>query len=349
MSAKLKAVTYDPITNKLTIIDQRALPNELKYLTLSTQDDIFLAIRNLAVRGAPAIGVTAAFGMAMLGQQLQTEDPLVFLKRMASVCECLRQARPTARNLFTSLEQMMLVIQNDLSSVKEMKKALIYEALRQEKEDETICKAIGQHGAQLLSDHDRVMTYCNAGALATSNGYGTALAPVYVAQEAGMDIHVLACETRPVLQGARLTAYELASSNIDVTVMTDGMIASYLRQHSIKAIFVGADCIALNGDVANKIGTLGLAIIAQSFHIPFYVCAPSTTMDIKKLSGEDIPIEMRSASEVRNLWYKQSMITEQAHIYNPSFDVTPSTLITGIITEDGIFQAPYDFRRYGHA
>lgn len=348
MSAKLKAVAYDAGRRAVLLLDQRRLPAQQTTLECTTVESVYEAIRDLAVRGAPAIGIAAAFAMAMVAERSDAGDLSELRQALEDADRLLRSARPTALNLFTALDGMKKSAQG-AADIEAMKRALLAEARRQEAEDEAICRAIGRHGAALLADGDRMMTYCNAGALATANGYGTALAPAYVAAEGGKRIAVTACETRPVLQGARLTAYELAESGIDVTVICDNMIASYLSAHKVSAIFVGADRVAANGDTANKIGTLGLATIARAMGVPFYVCAPTTTIDPELPSGAGVPIEERSAEEVRSLWYRAPMITDGASIYNPAFDVTPAALITGIITEDGIFEAPYDWSGVRHA
>ncbi len=340
----MDAVQYKEDTNTIVIIDQTKLPGKLIYKELQTLDDVWYAIRNLEVRGAPAIGVVAAYGLAMCAQQLDTDDWFYFIAQIKSANEYFRTSRPTAHNLSGALEAMLDVLrENKEKAVPELKTLLLQEAHRQKAEDARICHAIGEIGSTFLSDGDTIMTYCNAGALATSGKYGTALAPVYVAAEKQKNVSVVACETRPVLQGARLTAFELMKNGIDVTVICDNMAASFMRQNKPAAIFVGADFVAANGDVANKIGTYGLALLAKAHKVPFYVCAPSTSIDGSIKNGEEIEIENRKPEEVRTLWFKTAMIPKGAAIWNPAFDVTPSDLIDGIITEDGLFKAPYDF------
>lgn len=340
----MDAVRYKAETNTIVIIDQTKLPTKLIYKELSTLDDVWYAIRNLEVRGAPAIGVVAAYGLAMCSEQLDTNDWFYYIAQLKSANEYFRTARPTANNLTGALDAMLDVLRdNKERSVPELKALLLEEAHRQKEEDAKICRSIGEIGSALLADGDTIMTYCNAGALATSGRYGTALAPVYVATEDKKKIAVIACETRPVLQGSRLTAFELIKNNVDVTVICDNMAAAYMAQNEPAAVFVGADFVAANGDVANKIGTYGLALLAKAHHIPFYVCAPTTSINGNIKTGKDIIIEERKPEELRSLWFRSSMIPKAAKIWNPAFDVTPAELIDGIITENGLFKAPYDF------
>lgn len=340
----MDAVHYNEETNSIIIIDQTKLPGKLIYKELNTLDDVWYAIKNLEVRGAPAIGIAAAYGLAMCAQQLDTDDWFYFIAQLKSANEYFRTSRPTAHNLSSALDAMLDVLrENKDKTIQELKALLLQEARRQKADVTKICRSIGKIGSALLSDGDTIMTYCNAGALATSGKYGTALAPVYVSAEESKKVSVVACETRPVLQGARLTAFELIKNGIDVTVICDNMAASYMRQNKLNAIFVGADFVAANGDVANKIGTYGLALLAKEHNVPFYVCAPSTSIDGNISTGQEIEIENRKPEEVRNLWFKTAMIPKGATIWNPAFDVTPSYLIDGIITENGLFRAPYDF------
>lgn len=339
-----ETIKYQEETNSILIIDQSKLPNERIIKELLTIDDVMHAIRMLEVRGAPAIGVIAAYGLAMFSAHLKTKDWLYFVNQIKTTGEYLKTARPTALNLSVSIDNMLKVLTiNHDKNIEILKSLLLEEAQKQKKINEEACYLIGQYGVELIKNEDIIITYCNAGYLATASHYGTALAPIYVANERGLQVNVVVCETRPVLQGARLTSYELTERNISTTVICDNMVASYMNENRVSAVIVGADCIAANGDVANKIGTLGLAILADAFNVPFYVCAPSTTINYELSSGKDIIIEFRDEHELRNLWYKNEMISKRADIWNPAFDITPNRLISGIITEDGIFRSPYNF------
>ncbi len=331
-----RTVTLDTETAELVIIDQTLLPAELKLLRLSEINEICEAIKKLRVRGAPAIGVAAAAGLYCLAARYVTENEEEFFKELKADADTLNATRPTARNLSWALEEMLFCAKAHTGrGVTAIKEALKAKAKDMEEQDVAVCKAIGSYGSALLKDRDVVMTVCNAGALAAVE-YGTALAPVYVAAESGKHISVYSLETRPLLQGARLTSYELTENGIDTTLICDNMAASVLAQGKINAIFTGCDRVAANGDAANKIGTYMLAILAKHFAIPFYVCAPYSTIDFDTKTGKDIVIEQRSDEEIRSLWYKKSLVTGKANIYNPAFDVTPAELITAFITEKGI-------------
>lgn len=333
-------IDYDRTSNTITIIDQTRLPMGLVLKDLKTIDDVYLAIKNLEVRGAPAIGLVAAYGLVLYAYTIRTDDRLFFWGQMRSAADYLKSARPTAVNLSRDVDLVMSVFQrlagapvdkiiNDIESCANLLKSAI------KKSEE----AIGQTGASLLENGDLVMTHCNAGVLATGGVKGTALAPIYRAREEGKDISVIACETRPVLQGMRLTAFELAKNQVPIKLITDSMAGICMKTEPIKAIFVGADRIAANGDVANKIGTYSLAVLAQAHGIPFYVCAPTSTIDLSLASGNLIPIEERDASELTQLWFKEDMQIDGVNYYNPSFDVTPYQLVTGgIITEEGFWK-----------
>lgn len=334
--AKLKSV-YLNAQDQLTIIDQTALPNRLSYLQLESKAAIIEAIAKLKVRGAPAIGIAAAYGVYVLARQYQELDRTLFLEAMRSDIAQLRAVRPTAVNLAWALSRMEECLrQNEHLNPAQIVPALRAEALSIDAEDAAISERIAQLGAPLIRDNMGILTHCNAGWLATSK-LGTALAPLYLAHSQGRRFRVYCDETRPLLQGARLSAYELMAAGIDTTLLCDNMAASLMAEGKIDIIFVGADRIAGNGDVANKIGTLPLAICAKRFAIPFYVCAPSSTLDAATLSGADIIIEQRAAEEVTDLWYKESMAPKGVSVYNPAFDITPRELISGIITEAGIF------------
>ena len=336
-----QTVRYDRESNLLLILDQTLLPHVQKILYLDDAEAIWEAIRSLRVRGAPAIGVAAAIGLAVLAQKIPTASRAEFDRRFAQAAEYLTTARPTAVNLFWAAERMQRVLREcAVGTVAECKMRLAEEAERIHAEDIAACRALGQYGAALIHDGDGILTHCNAGRLAAIQ-YGTALAPIYMAQEQGKRLHVWADETRPLLQGARLTAFELQEAGIPVTLQCDNMAASIMATGKIQAVFVGADRIAANGDTANKIGTLGVAVLARYFEIPFYVCAPCSTIDRSLPDGQGIPIEQRTAEEVTQMWYAHPMAPKQIAVENPAFDVTPHTLISAIVTERGIARPPF--------
>ncbi|MED2943322.1 S-methyl-5-thioribose-1-phosphate isomerase [Bacillus swezeyi] len=315
------------------ILNQQKLPEKTEYLHLTTMEDIYDAIQTLKVRGAPAIGITAAFGLALCAQNIDTADVLEFQRELRKLKDELNQARPTAVNLSWALSRLVNCAEG-ARSVNEAKTDLIHEAIQIQIEDEETCRQIGQNALQLFKSGDNIMTICNAGSIATSR-YGTALSPFYLAKTKDLDLHIYACETRPVLQGARLTAWELMQGGIDVTLITDSMAAHTMKEKNISAVIVGADRIAKNGDTANKIGTYGLAILAKFFQIPFFIAAPLSTFDISISSGDDIPIEERDPDEVRQIAGTQ-IAPKGVPVFNPAFDITPNHLISGIITEKGI-------------
>lgn len=322
--------------NKLVIIDQTLLPNEERFLALDREDEIIEAIQKLRVRGAPAIGVAAAIGLYVCACRVAERDPERWLREVLAIKEHIAHARPTAVNLTWALNRMERVLRtHPRSSVEEMKRILHDEACSIRDEDIDVCRRIGCNGAQLIADGDGILTHCNAGRLAAVR-YGTALAPIYAASEDGKQLHVYADETRPLLQGARLTAYELASAGINTTLQCDNMAASLMASGRIQSVFVGCDRVAANGDTANKIGTLGVAILANYFRIPFYVCAPTSTIDPSCVDGSEIIIESRAKEEVTQLWYRERMAPNQIQVYNPAFDVMPRALITAWITEKGV-------------
>jgi len=320
------------------LIDQTRLPVEYVVLDVRTVEEMFDCIRRLAVRGAPAIGVAAAFGLLLGVQHLEERDREDTLGRVRETAAYLAKSRPTAVNLFWALERMAARATRDYGTGAGIIDGLFAEARAIFEEDKAICRRIGAVGAELLKDGCTVLTHCNAGGLATVD-YGTALAPVYVAKDQGKTIRVFADETRPLLQGARLTAWELHQSGIDVTLITDNMAARVMFEGRIDAVLVGADRIARNGDVANKIGTYGVAVLAREHGIPFYVCAPLSTFDARMASGAEIPIEQRGAEEVA-CGFGQRTAPEGVRIYNPAFDVTPARLVTGIVTEVGLIERP---------
>ncbi len=340
-SLSFETVTLDEDTKTLLILDQTLLPNECQMLRLSKLEDIWQAIYRLQVRGAPAIGVAGAIGLYVVANQIQTDQFDDFYRKFSRVKEYLATARPTAVNLVWALSRMdKIVFQNRDQSIPQIKELLLAEAKAIRAEDEQICHQIGEHGLTLLKDGDGILTHCNAGQLATSR-YGTALAPIHLGKERGMRFHVYADETRPLLQGARLTAFELCADGIDTTLICDNMASTVMRQGKIQAVLVGCDRVAANGDTANKIGTSGVAILAKYYGIPFYVCAPTSTIDLNCPDGGKIPIEERPATEVTELWYAKRMAPKEVKVYNPAFDVTDASLITAFITEKGVIYPDY--------
>jgi methylthioribose-1-phosphate isomerase len=322
----------------IRLLDQSRLPGAVEFLTCRTYQDVAAAIRQLKVRGAPAIGVTAALGIALGAQSVGATDYASFAKALRAVCDELAATRPTAVNLFWAIERMKQRLESlHDQPVSLIKPALLAEAQAILDEDVVLCKNMGRHGATLIHDGQTVLTHCNAGSLATA-GYGTALGVIRAAWEQGKKIQVIADETRPVLQGARLTAWELMQDHIPVTLITDNMAGTLMRQGKIHLCIVGADRIAANGDVANKIGTYSVAVLAKAHNIPFYVAAPYSTIDLKTASGADIPIEQRSPAEVTTIHGSHPVAPDGVAVYNPAFDVTPAELITGIITERGVYK-----------
>jgi len=323
------------------LLDQSRLPAVVEFLDCHDYQTVADAIRTLKVRGAPAIGVTAAMGVALGAQAINAMDYSSFAQAVFKICDELATTRPTAVNLFWAIERMRHKLESlRAQPVSAIKQALVVESQAILEEDIRLCKTMGQHGAELIRDGQTVLTHCNAGSLATA-GYGTALGVIRAAWEQGKKIKVITDETRPVLQGARLTAWELMQDQIPVTLITDNMAGSLMRQGKIHLCVVGADRIAANGDVANKIGTYSVAVLAKAHNIPFYVAAPYSTIDLKTKSGADIPIEQRNPSEVTTIHGSHPVAPQGVAVYNPAFDVTPAELITGIITERGIFTAPY--------
>ncbi len=333
--------TLEWTSRGVVFIDQTKLPTEEIYVTCTTHQQVADAIRNMIVRGAPAIGVAAAMGVALGVKNSKAENAAVLKKELDQICETIRQTRPTAVNLFWAIRRMQEKFETLRSRpIAQIKQALIEEAQRMHAEDIAANQAMGRHGATLMPSSGGVLTHCNAGALATA-GYGTALGVIRAAVEAGKKIHVYADETRPFLQGSRLTAWELMKDGIPTTVISDNMAGVMMQQGKIGAIVVGADRIAANGDVANKVGTYTVAVLAKEHGIPFYVAAPISTVDLDTPEGSKIPIEQRSAREVTHIGGRQ-MTPDGVGIENPAFDVTPAKYVTAIITERGIARAPYD-------
>ena len=334
-------VALDDDARALVIIDQTKLPREISVLSLSAQEEIHRAIVTLQVRGAPAIGVAAAIGVYLAALGIGTDDWGEFHSRFVSAKQYLASSRPTAVNLFWALDRMEdVVIRNKDLPVSEIKSLLRDETVRIHEEDIRACRAIGEHGLSLIRDGWGILTHCNAGRLATVR-YGTALAPLHLGRERGYNFRVFANETRPLLQGARLTAFELMEDGIDTTVICDNMASRVMKNGWIQAVLVGCDRMAANGDACNKIGTSGVAIIARHYGVPFYVCAPTSTIDMNVPDGDGIVIEERAAGEVTEMWYRERMAPEGVGVYNPAFDVTPADLITAVVTERGVFRPPY--------
>lgn len=324
----------------LRLLDQTRLPLEVTYVDCKTAGEVAEAIKTMKVRGAPAIGAAAAYGLALGAANLCTGDTDVFLKELKETAQMLASTRPTAVNLFWALKRMVDTAENSgLKEVAEIKNLLVKEAEIIFLEDVEMNRSIGKFGQELVPQGARVLTHCNAGALATA-GYGTALGVIRAAHDSGKNIEVYADETRPLLQGARLTAWELCQSQIPVTLITDNMAGYLMKKGMIDLAVVGADRITANGDVANKIGTYSVAVLCKEHGIPFYVAAPVSTIDMKLESGEDIPIEERESEEVTSV-FGQEVAPKGVKVFNPAFDVTPNQLITAIITDRGIIKAPY--------
>ena len=334
-------VALDETRHALAIIDQTQLPYRTEILYLTTQKEIWDAIYLLQVRGAPAIGVAAGIGIYLAARQIQADTFEDFYRQFVEAKDYLDSSRPTAVNLSWALRrQEQIVLANREKSIPEIVEALHQEALRIREEDIQVCRAIGENGLTLVKPGDGLLTHCNAGKLAAVK-YGTATAPMYLGHERGYGFKVYADETRPLLQGARLTAYELQESGLDVTLLCDNMSATAMRNGWIQAVFVGCDRVAANGDTANKIGTSMVALAAKRYNVPFYVCAPTSTIDMETATGADIRIEQRKEYEVTEMWYQRRMAPEGVKVFNPAFDVTDHDLITGIVTEYGVARAPY--------
>jgi methylthioribose-1-phosphate isomerase len=346
MTPQLRTVDWHPdhlpnrTPGEVVMIDQTRLPGEVVWLHIRNVDEVWTAIKTLQVRGAPAIGVAAAMGVVVAVQDQPGSTPdLLCAAREAA--DTLATSRPTAVNLFWALDRMRRVAAASAAlSPRDFKERLAAEAVLIRDEDAAMCRAIGRHGAALLKDGSTVLTHCNAGSLATSE-YGTALAPIYVATEQGKRISVYADETRPLLQGARLTAWELMQAGIDVTLICDNMAAHVMKTRGIDAVLVGADRIAANGDTANKVGTYGVALLARAHSIPFYVLAPTSTFDLTLASGEAIPIEERAAEEITHGFGRRTAPLD-VKTFSPAFDVTPAGLITAIVCEKGILSPPFE-------
>ena len=335
----LCAVAWDEATRGVRLVDQTRLPAETVYVTCTTVEQVHDAIQRLVVRGAPAIGIAAAFGTVIGVQSSRARDFAEFASELARVTDYLATSRPTAVNLFGALERMKRAAHaNRELPVPRLVERLLTEARAILDEDIEMCRQIGRHGAALLSDGDGVLTHCNAGSLATG-GSGTALSVIYAAVEAGKRVAVYVGETRPLLQGSRLSAYELRHAGIDVTIICDAAAAQVMREGRVRAVITGADRIAANGDTANKIGTYALAVLAEAHEIPFYVAAPSTTFDLSLAGGAEIPIEQRDGGEITQILGHQ-IAPADVNTYNPAFDVTPARYISAIVTEQGVLRPP---------
>jgi methylthioribose-1-phosphate isomerase len=345
----LQTITWTGSAARL--LDQTKLPTETVYVEITDERQMWDAIKRLVVRGAPAIGVAAAFGAYLGVRHFEADSLAEFDAKLDEVCTYLATSRPTAVNLFWALDRQRAVSKEtrkqgsrtDEQMVEKIKQRLLAEALTMLDEDNRVCRAIGENGLALLPQvagrETNVLTHCNAGGLATVQ-FGTALAPIYVGQEQGRRFHVFADETRPLLQGSRITAFELAAAGVPVTVICDNMAATVMAQRKVDAVIVGTDRVAANGDVANKIGTLGVAVLAKHFGVPFYVAAPTSSVDLSLASGAEIPIEERGREEVTNGLGRQTA-PDAAGVFNPAFDVTPADLVTAIITEHGVARPPY--------
>ncbi len=347
MSDEIKKVTHiDNVRlsddgTAVVIIDQTLLPGEVKYIELKSAEALYEAIKQLRIRGAPAIGICAGYGIYVLALQINAKDFDGFFAEFHRLKEYLNSSRPTAVNLSWALNRMEgVVLANREKSIPELLALLKQECLAIHEEDIQMCRAISEYGLSLVKDGDGILTHCNAGPLATSR-YGTGQGPILLGREKGMNFRVFADETRPLLQGARLTSFELQRAGVDVTLICDNMASIVMKNGWIDACFVGCDRVAANGDAANKIGTSGVAILAKHYGIPFYILGPSSTVDLSTPTGADIVIEQRDPDEIREKWYAEPMAPEGVKCYNPSCDVTDHELIAGIITEKGICRPPY--------
>ena len=347
MSEQLKQVIgvenirYDKREEKLVIIDQTLLPNEEKFLCLTTAEEMYDAIRKLRVRGAPAIGICAAYSLYTLARTISDETGEGFYQRLKEYADYLGSSRPTAVNLSWALREMLKTAEVNLALPRaELLEVLYQKAVDIHEDDVAKCRAISEYGLTLIKNGDGILTHCNAGPLATSR-YGTALGPILLGAERGMQFKVFSDETRPLLQGARLTSYELHRAGVDVTLICDNMASIVMKNGWVQACFVGCDRVAANGDTANKIGTSGVAILAKHYGIPFYVLGPTSTIDMNCPDGDHIPIEERGGEEIKTMWYEKPMALPDVKCYNPAFDVTDHELIAGIVTEKGICRAPY--------
>jgi len=340
----MRSIEWDETNNIVRMIDQRYLPRRIEWVLCSTYQEVAKAIQDMVIRGAPAIGVAGAMGMALAAINCPDDDPNQFRAFLNTAHQTLRSSRPTAVNLFWALDRIQSVIQRPIDNVEKLKKLILAEAMRIAEEDVVINHQISTHGAELIQDGDVILHHCNTGALATVD-WGTALGCIRKAHLQGKRIHVLVDETRPRLQGARLTAWELEQYGIPYEIIVDGAAGYFLRSGKVKKVFFGADRIAANGDVANKIGTYMLALSAHENGVPVYCAAPTSTIDMSIPNGDVIPIEERSADEVLDIQYKGEAVAPiGAKARNPAFDITPHSLITALITEKGVIYPPFQER-----
>ena len=334
-------IRYDKAEEALYIIDQTRLPNEEREIRLETAEEMYTAIQTLQVRGAPAIGICAAYCLYALARTIPETEPGAFLEKLRAYGAYLNSSRPTAVNLSWAVRSMLETAETHRNDGRTALLDTLYgKAVEIHEDDIAKCTAISEYGLSLVKDGDGILTHCNAGPLATSR-YGTALGPILLGTERGMRFRVFSDETRPLLQGARLTSYELHRAGVDVTLICDNMASIVMKNGWVQACFVGCDRVAANGDAANKIGTSGVAILAKHYGIPFYVLGPTSTIDMNCPDGDHIPIEERNPEEIKTLWYEKPMALPDVKCYNPAFDVTDHTLISGIVTEKGICRAPY--------
>jgi len=334
-------IAFTPNRDGVVIVDQTLLPHEEREITLTAKEEMYDALSGLKVRGAPAIGIYAAYCLCAIANKIDIATFDDFYSRLKADADYLSSSRPTAVNLNWALARMLKVAENNsLTSVKEIKDLLYRESIEIRNEDIRMCEAISEYGLTLIKSGDTILTHCNAGPLATSK-YGTALGPILLGTERGIMLRVFACETRPLLQGARLTSYELDKAGVDVTLICDNMAAMVMRNGWIQACFVGCDRVAANGDTANKIGTSGMAILAKYYGIPFYVLGPTSTIDLECKTGSDIKIELRDQDEIKNKFYAKPAAPDRVKCYNPAFDITDNSLITAIVTQKGICRPPY--------
>jgi len=337
----MKITTLEWKNNKIKLIDQTKLPQKLEYIYIDNLKGLWQAIKLLKVRGAPALGAAAALGVYLGIKDVKTKSFSAFAKKLDEVMKYIAGSRPTARNLFWGIERARRVAEeNKGKSLLTIKRLLLKEAHKIIEEDKLSCRRLAGYGSKLIKDGDTILTICNAGILATID-YGTALGVIYRAKKEGKRIKVFACETRPLLQGSRLSAWELKKNGIEVTVICDNMAATLMQQGEINKVIAGADRIAANADTANKIGTHNLAVLSQYHHIPFYIAAPLSTFDFSARSGKDIPIEERNGREVSELLFRKRVAPAGVKVFNPAFDVTPHNLISAIITDKGIIRPPY--------
>ena len=340
-STSQQNISLDDSKNCVVILDQTQLPNRCVFIQLCTAREMFEAIKDLKIRGAPAIGICAGYCLYILAKRSGIMDYQSLCDYIKEQKDYLNSSRPTAVNLSWALGRMeKIVLDNNDKPVEFIVRLMGEEAKKIHEEDIVMCRAISEHGLSLINSGDGILTHCNAGPLATSR-YGTALGPMLLGRERGMDFRVFSDETRPLLQGARLTSYELYQAGIDVTLICDNMASLVMKNGWIQACFVGCDRIAANGDTANKIGTSGVAILAKYYGIPFYVLGPTSTIDFSCPSGNDITIELRDPAEIREKFYSEPMVLREIPCYNPAFDITDHSLITGIVTEKGVCRAPY--------